>query len=414
MVAPAVVPGSLAELLSPQAPAQFLDACWGKSYLHVPGWRGKFSHLLPWNELNRILRQHRLDSPRLRLVLEGKPVPDSLYVRRVYSRRRPGSPIPRLNAAALTGQLLQGATLVLDAVDELHAPVTALAQALERDFHVRIQINAYAGWRASHGFDIHWDDHDVLVLQIAGRKRWAIYGLTRAYPLARDSEPNRTPPKQALWEGILEDGGLLYIPRGWWHVAAPLDEPTLHLTLGIPNPTGVDLMNWLAERLREHAIFRQDLPRFASPAERANHAERLCRQLVESWSPDLLDRYFAHSDAAAQPRAQFSLPWSASAEPAPLGDSMLVRWLAPRPVAFQSNGAGAIEFTCQGRRWKFAAKAGVILAALNDGRSHSVRELCDLAASELDPGTVRIFLRELTGQGLVAIVDSDAKTSFLL
>ena len=121
-------------------------------------------------------------------------------------------------------------------------PITHLAESLERVFRVRIQVNAYAGWRTSHGFDLHWDDHDVFILQIAGRKKWKVYGMTRKYPLARDVEPATDKPDTPLWEGMLEDGDLLYIPRGWWHVATPLDEPTLHLTVGVNNPNGADLL----------------------------------------------------------------------------------------------------------------------------------------------------------------------------
>ena len=49
---------------------------------------------------------------------------------------------------------------------------------------------------------------------------------------------------------LLEAGDLLYIPRGWWHVAMPLDEPTLHLTVGVNNLTGADFLRWFADRLR--------------------------------------------------------------------------------------------------------------------------------------------------------------------
>ena len=114
-------------------------------------------------------------------------------------------------------------------------PITDIAESLERLFRVRIQVNAYAGWRTSHGFDLHWDDHDVFILQVAGRKQWKVYGMTRKYPLAVDVEPTVEKPDAPLWEGMLEDGDLLYIPRGWWHVATPLDEPTLHLTVGVNN-----------------------------------------------------------------------------------------------------------------------------------------------------------------------------------
>jgi hypothetical protein len=78
-----------------------------------------------------------------------------------------------------------------------------------------------------------------------------------------------------LWEGTLEDGDLLYIPRGWWHVALPLAEPTLHLTVGIHNRTGLDLLRWLAERMRASETFRRDLPRMSSAQVRAEHAARM-------------------------------------------------------------------------------------------------------------------------------------------
>ena len=48
---------------------------------------------------------------------------------------------------------------------------------------------------------------------------------------------------------------LLYIPRGWWQtVALPLDEPTLHLNVGVHKRTGGDLARWLAERLSRREV----------------------------------------------------------------------------------------------------------------------------------------------------------------
>src|SRR4051794_469434 len=178
----------LAALLAPLNATEFLDRDYGKRFLHVPGRSGKFAALLPWATLNDILEEHRLEPPRLRLTREGQPVPEERYVSFQPNRRRSGSPIPRINAAGLTRELREGATLVLDNVDELHRPVRRLAESLERIFRVRIQVNAYSGWRTSHGFDLHWDDHDVFVLQLAGRKHWKVYGMTRPFPLGRDSQ----------------------------------------------------------------------------------------------------------------------------------------------------------------------------------------------------------------------------------
>lgn len=402
---------NLEQLLEPCLAEEFLAASWGRTYQYIPGWPGKFSDLLPWERLNDILRQHRLDFPRLRLVRDGRSLPSSAYLRHALSGRRK-TPIPRLLPVKVTEQLRQGATLVLDAVDELYQPLEELAQNLERTFHEHVQINMYAGWRTSRGFDLHWDDHDVLILQVAGRKRWSVYGMTRPYPLAQDSETNKRPTEGALWEETLNDGDLLYIPRGWWHVARPLEEPTLHLTVGIHNRTGLDLLRWLAERMRSSEILRMDLPRFASQMERAAHMRRLRDELLSAWGPDLLDQYYSDADAMAQPRPHLSLPWSATPELLPPGNDARVRLTAPRPLDLKIERQpekGAIEFSCNGKRWRFAEDALIVLGPLADGRACSVSELCEVAKGRIEEQTVKAFLGELILHGLLAVVSHETQ-----
>lgn len=394
----------LEKLLGPVSVEEFLASTWGQTYRHIRGWPGKFAHLLPWNQLNEILRQHRLDFPRLRLVLDGASLPASSYLRYTTSGRR-RTPIPRLQPVKLTHQLRRGATLVLDAVDELYRPLEELASGLELFFREHVQINTYAGWHTSQGFDLHWDDHDVFILQVTGRKRWSVYGMTRAFPVITDSEPAEKPLRESpLWEATLEDGDLLYIPRGWWHVALPLNEPTLHLTVGIHNRTGLDLLRWLAERLNASEIFRQDLPRFAGVAEQAAHIERLREELLAACgSDDLLERYFADLDQRAEPRARLSLPWSATAALLPSASDALVQLVAPRPLDLKLE-AGTVEFSGLKKRWRFAAAALPVLRQLEERRVCSVRELCEAARGELDEQTVRTFLGELLLHGLIAVV----------
>jgi ribosomal protein L16 Arg81 hydroxylase len=404
------VANGLSGLLEPHTAEEFLASFWGQTHKHIRGGRGKFARLLPWECLNNILRQHRLDFPRLRLMRDGRALPVNSYLRHTTTARSK-QPIPRLQPVKFTGQLRAGATLVLDAVDELHEPLEELAAGLERLFCERIQINSYAGWHTSRGFDLHWDDHDVFILQVTGRKHWRIYGQTRPHPLAGETG-NPKPTGAPLWEDTLEDGDLLYIPRGWWHVAQPLDEPTLHLTVGVHKRTGVDLSTWLAGQLRESETFRQDLPRFASPDARAAHMRRLREELLAAWDENLLERYFDELDAMAEPRAHLNLPWGATADGIPSGageggdgGGVRVRLLAPRPLDLKVAD-GVIEFSCHKKRWRFAASALVVLKRLADGRACSVAELCAAAQEEqLDGETVRVFLGELLRHGLVAVVN---------
>jgi hypothetical protein len=393
----------LAKLLEPFAEGEFLASVWGRDFLYVRGRAGKFAGLMPWARLNDILRRQRLDHPRLRLVRDGETLPASACLR--YSAPRRGrQPIPRLKPSELLAQLRSGATLVLDAVDELTEPTEALAAALEHQFRESVQINCYAGFRTTHGFDLHFDRHDVFILQAAGRKRWRVYGETRPHPIGDDIEKAERPAGPPLWEGVLEDGDLLYMPRGFWHVAEPLDEPTLHLTVGVHKRTGLDFMKWLTERLRASADFRADLPRLETDGDPSAHASRLRAELLATWDDRAVERYLEEYDAQALPRARTSLPWAVSDEELPAGPGVVVRWTPPRPVALKAAD-GVVELVANRQRWRFTEAALAVLGPLAARRACTVGELCEAAAGRLDETTVRNFLRELLLHGLVVIVD---------
>jgi hypothetical protein len=379
-----------------------LQSVFGKTFLHVPGQAGKFALLLPWPALNQILETHRLEPPRLRLTREGKPVPPETYLSWQTSRRWPSAPrIPRVQTAAFTRWLREGATLVLDAVDELHPPVRTLASELERVFRVRVQVNAYAGWRTSHGFDLHWDDHDVFILQVEGRKRWQVYGVTRPHPLRDDPQPAPRPHGPPMWEATLEPGHLLYLPRGWWHVALPLNEPTLHLTVGIHNPTGADFLAWFVRRLRSREPFRQDIPHWQGSDAVAAWEQQLSQDLLAALQPGLIQEFLAASDAQARPRPAFSLPWSATPDVVPHGD-YAVRWLIQRPLSIRQASPEEIHIDAAGRRWKFAPQARPILQSLLSGRIHRRSELLSLMP-EVEPALVDDLVRQLIAEGLLAL-----------
>jgi hypothetical protein len=387
---------TLEHLLSPLTVDEFLTNSWGQTFKHVPGVPDKFRHLLPWQTLNEALEQHRFDFPRIRLTRDGERLQPATYISHsIRGQKR----VPRLHYEKLTQELNSGATLVLDAVDELFEPLRALAEALELFFHERIQINAYASWKTSRGFDLHWDDHDVFILQVTGRKQWMIHGMTRAYPLTGDpKEPKPTDPP--LWDHILEAGDLLYIPRGFWHVAYPLNEPTLHLTVGVHNRAGLDLLRWLVNRVRSRELFRMDLPRFATRETIETHLTQMRGELLAEWDDDILNRYFADLDSSATSRSRLSLP---AVDSLPSGN-MLVRLLAPRPLDLKVE-PGVVRFSSQKKEWRLAVEALPILRHLDKHRLCTVSELCEVAKSEVDERRVRIFLKELLMNGLVAIVE---------
>src|SRR5262249_8217293 len=190
-------PRTLAEVLVPVSVEEFLQNYLGKAYHHFPGTAGKFAALLTWPDLNHILGCSQLAAPRLRLARDGKPIPPETFISYHESRRRPSSRISRLRPIELTRHLQDGATLILDGIDEIHEPIAELAANLEQVLRARIQVNLYASWRTSPGLDVHWDGHDVFILQISGQKHWKVYPMTRRYPLPDDPK-SENPPQNPL------------------------------------------------------------------------------------------------------------------------------------------------------------------------------------------------------------------------
>ncbi|MER6666600.1 cupin domain-containing protein [Amycolatopsis japonica] len=387
---------TLADLVAPLGVSQFFQDVQGETYRRFEGPAGRFADLLPWPALNAILRQHRLEFPRLRLALDGTPVPTESYTDLVPTRR--SGTVPRLQAAPFTEHLRGGATMVLDAIQELSDPIGDLARSLEHDLRESVQVNLYAGWGVTHGFDVHWDDHDAFIIQVAGRKRWRMHGPTRPAPLHRDVEqPER--PGEPIDDFVLEDGDVLYVPRGHWHDVTAVGEMSLHLTLGFSPATGIDLVSWLADKLRASTAFRQDLPRFGTEEERAARAAALRAELEATLTTDVVDRFLAERDSAAPAHPRVGLPWAATPGLLPDGDETEVRFLVPRAVL--KEGDGRVTLLAAGKRFVFADAATPLLKALLDGSPQAVKRLAEL--SELDRGTVRAFLGELTTQGLLSI-----------
>lgn len=140
-----------------------------------------------------------------------------------------------------------GATLVVSAFHEVHPPLARLCRGLEKLFLHAVQANVYLTPAGAQGFKTHFDTHDVLVLQVAGEKRWRLHD---ACPLPLPTR--RTPWNNHLYaadgvaeEVVLRPGDALYVPRGTLHEAFAQhgSEPSLHVTIGLLEPSWADLLH---------------------------------------------------------------------------------------------------------------------------------------------------------------------------
>lgn len=147
-----------------------------------------------------------------------------------------------------------GHSLLLNQVQHRHRATAVLCRGLEEALVERgvmlgrhIGANAYLSPPRSQGFSIHYDPHDVFILQLAGHKVWRLYRQHVRFPTAPPPTPfspaEAGPLERELTVG---PGDLLYLPRGVLHEARTTDEASLHLTLSIEVMTWRDLFRDLA------------------------------------------------------------------------------------------------------------------------------------------------------------------------
>jgi hypothetical protein len=374
----------------------FLARVYRRTHRVMPGAVPDAAALLSFDTLNQILATHRLEPPRLRLSAGGDMLAQHRYTQAHTTRRH--VVWHRIQPADLHACLADGATLVLDAIDELHAPIGDLAAGIERVLRTGVQVNAYASWTATEGFGTHWDDHDTLIVQIEGAKRWRIYGPTRLHPTYRDLTAPTPPQGDPLDEFVLHPGDLLYVPRGHWHaVCASEGVASLHLTCGLQTTTGADLIGHLADELREDDLVRADLPQFADHAAQAAYLERLRKHLDALFDdPDLMQRYFTHRDATDPGRLTASLPYLTVV---PADPDLTLRLTTPR--AHLDDEPDGVRLRAAGHDWSFAPAAGPLLAALLPGAPVRLGELAALA--DIPLADVAALATELTAHQAAAV-----------
>ncbi len=158
---------SLAWVLEPLTVETFLDEIWANTHHHIQRDRPDyFDALLPGPSIaDALLEAFRHEPSAVRMSRgKDKKGPDTY-------RLADGS----LNLDGVRNDFAAGYTIVLDGVEQYVRSVGTLARALEVELNYPTQVNAYLTPPQSTGLIPHYDDHDVLILQLQGSKTWHLY-----------------------------------------------------------------------------------------------------------------------------------------------------------------------------------------------------------------------------------------------
>jgi JmjC domain len=212
-------------------------------------------------------------------VREGSQLPVAAYTRDV-SWRPPftsTADVPRVLA-----EWEAGGTIVLQALHVNWHPLAVFCRLLEAAIGRPVQANAYYTPRGSQGFAVHHDTHDVLVLQIAGEKRWLLYEPLLELPLKHQRYSAALGEHdEASDDFVLRAGGSLYLPRGWLHQAETSETDSLHITIGITPHTWLDAAKGALGTLEDELSVRRGVEHGSADGIPELVAEQLDPELVE-------------------------------------------------------------------------------------------------------------------------------------
>ncbi|HEV7473408.1 MAG TPA: cupin domain-containing protein [Pyrinomonadaceae bacterium] len=256
-------------LIAPHTAADFFANYWQKSPLLIKRDEvNRFQSLIPATDVAAILS-----------IVEEFP---SAAVDLVGSTRT------IQHGPELSGGLAEffrkGSTIRAKGLERFLSALKELCERIGQELRSPTRANLYCTPAGSRGFDLHFDTHEVLVLQLLGKKRWQVYEPVVKLPLEHlpslpfegDAEAlRRSRGGRAAGQGsitqaelgkisletILQPGDCLYLPRGFVHQAGSLDELSVHLTIGIHVLTWLDLFSVaLGQSAYRHEAFRQGLP----------------------------------------------------------------------------------------------------------------------------------------------------------
>jgi len=238
-------------VIAPLSFEEFENEYFEKRYIHLKRGESKyFAPALSYEVIEEYLYNETLKFPSTRLTNAKEDVPSEKYVRG-----------DKVDTSNLLKHFIDGSTIVLSGLHEHIAGLGELVSNLSKQFYQRFQTNIYITPKGSQGFKVHYDTHDVFVLQIHGKKTWKMY---KNNPVSLPNKlmefvPGKYPVGDLDETIVAEAGDLIYIPRGVMHQAETNDEMSIHVTLGMLGYTWTDL---LIESVLEYSKTDDSLRRF--------------------------------------------------------------------------------------------------------------------------------------------------------
>ena len=274
----AIIKDPLSYLISPISKTEFFKTYHEKeALLSKHNDANRFHGLLSIDRIDEIIASTELPPSSLDMVRKEPPIERSYYTFKNGN----------IDRGAVIRHYQEGATIILPQLHLADEILAKFCRSLENVFSSHVQTNIYLTPGSSQGFNTHFDDHDVFVIQLSGTKKWRLYQKPIDNPYRGESFNTKDYKAGELQKEFeLKEGECVYIPRGLMHDAISVGEKaSLHITVGLIVKKWADLM---LEALSEVAIrnprFRRSLPPgFARPGYNNKSAKIYFDELINEF-----------------------------------------------------------------------------------------------------------------------------------
>lgn len=265
----------LNKLLDPLTEDDFFSKYWGsKPYVCTKKTLNSeaYSNLLSVKEIDQLISSQESLNDWLQIVKPDASVNTKNAIKQDNT----------INMDFIYQAYAEGYTLLLTKVHAKHPKIGQLCRDLEEIFlknqvllSSQIRANVYLTPKASSGFPVHYDNHDVMIIQVSGEKLWKIYNSPEPYPNKRYDAAlaNNSNNRELILEHEfkMSPGNWIYIPRGYYHKAHTEENYSLHVTISLNPYTWGDIIRKVAENRME---FRKPLEFLVEEGNSQNIVER--------------------------------------------------------------------------------------------------------------------------------------------
>lgn len=258
-------------LLEGISPEEFFSDYFEKNILHLSANRSEiYRKILTPLQIDELLSSNQLQYPKINIVKSGeKDIPLSEWTIKTDKNKTQSL----VNYDEVFKKLHDGYTLILNGIHHYISSASEFCFQLSKETHLKCGANVYITPANNGGFGLHYDWHDVFVLQLMGEKNWVIQDKVDFLP----DEIHPFKKQNEIASLNLKEGELLYIPRGFPHLAATSDKPSIHITVSMQ---GIRWHEFLGKFFKAEPFFRQTIPNsFTSKKEKEEKTEMLKSEL---------------------------------------------------------------------------------------------------------------------------------------